>query len=114
MGRRPARWAWSKVRTVHGARPQDTVACDGGIYTYQYRLYPPTGALCERCVGLAWCSTCREYTADMVFVPREERLPDPLAGLPASERKRLERSEIKLLDFVDRLVRRGAWPKRQP
>ncbi|WP_433345474.1 hypothetical protein [Micromonospora sp. CA-111912] len=50
----------------------------------------------------------------MVFVPRNERLPDLLADLPTPERERLVRSEVKLLDYLDRLVRRGSWPTRKP
>jgi hypothetical protein len=49
----------------------------------------------------------------MVFVPRSKRLSDLLADLPASERERLKRSEVKLLDYLDRLVRRGTWPNHQ-
>jgi hypothetical protein len=33
---------------------------------------------------------------------------DVLAELPASEQERLARSEVKLLDNLDRLARRGA------
>jgi hypothetical protein len=88
--------------------------CDGAIYSYQYRFYPPSDSSYERCIGLTWCSVCREYSGAMVFVPRSELLPDLLADLPAPERERLERSEVKLLDYLDRLVRRGTRPKRQP
>jgi hypothetical protein len=50
----------------------------------------------------------------MVFVPRGEHLPDPLVGLLESERERLTRSEVKLLNYLDRLARRGMWPNHQP
>ncbi|MFI6263201.1 hypothetical protein [Micromonospora sp. NPDC051006] len=50
----------------------------------------------------------------MVFVPRNERLSDLLADLPTPERERLARSEVKLLDHLDRLVRRGTCPTGQP
>ncbi|MGW3892327.1 hypothetical protein ACWD69_26905 [Micromonospora chokoriensis] len=50
----------------------------------------------------------------MVIVPRNEDLWDPLADLPTPERERLVRSEVKLLDNLDRLVRRGIRPTRQP
>jgi hypothetical protein len=46
----------------------------------------------------------------MVYVPRDEHLIDVLADLPVPERERLARSEVRLLDYVDRLARRGAWP----
>jgi hypothetical protein len=46
----------------------------------------------------------------MVHVPRDTALVDPLTGLGADERERLSRSERRLLDYLDRLVRRGTWP----
>jgi hypothetical protein len=49
----------------------------------------------------------------MVSVPRGEHLVDLLAGLPELERERLARSEVKLLDYLDRLARRGLWPNDQ-
>jgi hypothetical protein len=73
-----------------------TAGCDGKIY-----------------FGLAWCSTCCAYAGAMVFVPRREHLLDLLADLPASERERLMRSDVKLLDYLDRLVRRGKWSNHQ-
>ncbi|MEV6525359.1 hypothetical protein AB0M43_25730 [Longispora sp. NPDC051575] len=103
-------WVWSKVGAVHGARGGDAVACAGGIHSHRYRLHPPADSSYERCVGLTWCSNCREYAGAMVFVPRDEHLPDLLAELPAAERERLARSELTMLDHLDRLVRRGLWP----
>lgn len=114
MDRRSARWVWSKVSTIHRAGEGDVVACDGAIYSYTFRLYAPSDNSYERCVGLAWCSMCREYAGAMVFVPRGRHLPDLLADLSIGERERLARSEVKLLDYLDRLVRRGIWPRRHP
>ncbi|MEJ3746377.1 hypothetical protein WEI85_24190 [Actinomycetes bacterium KLBMP 9797] len=114
MGHRSAGWAWSKVSTVHGVRDEDAVVCDGDIYSYRYRFYAPSDRFYERCIGLAWCTICREYSGAMVFVPRSERLPDLLAELPTPERERLACSELKLLDYLDRLVRQGSWPTRRP
>jgi len=74
------------------------------------RYYEPSDSSYERCVGLAWCSACSEYSGAMVYVPRGEQLTDVLADLPGPERERLARSEVKLLDYLDRLARRGAWP----
>jgi hypothetical protein len=106
-----ARWVWSKVSTIHQTRAADVGGCAGAIYSYRSRCHPPSDSRYERCVGLAWCSNCREYSGAMVFVPRDEHLPDPLADLSMSERERLVRSEVKLLDHLDRLVRRGSWPR---
>jgi len=82
----------------------------GEIFSYSYRYYEPQSSMYERCVGLSWCSSCRSYTGAMVYVPRERVLWDALADLPDDERERLSRSEVKLLDYLDRLVRRGLWP----
>jgi hypothetical protein len=105
MGSRSARWTWSKVDTVH--QPS---TCTGEVRSYRYRYYQPPDSLFERCVGLAWCSVCREYSGAMVYVPRDEHLTDVLMDLPTPERERLARSEVKLLDHLDRLARRGSWP----
>jgi hypothetical protein len=113
MGRRAAGWTWSKVTTIHETRPEHGGACKGEIRAYRYRYYAPSDSFYERCIGLAWCSTCREYSGAMVYVPRGEHLTDLLADLPAPERERLARSEVKLLDYLDRLARRGAWPPSQ-
>jgi hypothetical protein len=49
-----------------------------------------------------------EYSGAMMYVPRSEHLTNALAGLPASEREPFARSEVKLLDCLDRLARREA------
>jgi hypothetical protein len=72
-----------------------------------YLYYPPDSPSYERCIGLAWCSTRRTSTGNMVFVPRDEVLVDALAGLASHERDTLARSEVRLLDHLDRLVRKG-------
>jgi hypothetical protein len=110
MGGRAARWRWSKVTTIHETRRGYGGACKGEIRPYRYLCYAPSDSSYERCIGLAWCSTCREYSGAMVFVPRGEHLTNLLADLPAPERERLARSEVKLVDYLDRLARRGAWP----
>lgn len=56
----------------------------------------------ERCVGFAWCSTCRVYAGNMVYVPRRRVLVDALAGLPNEQREQLLHSERRLIEFLDR------------
>lgn len=109
MGRRAAGWAWIKVSRLHENRPTRGDVCEGEIRSYRYRRYGPSDSSYERCISLSWCSTCREYSGAMVYVPRGEHLVDLLADLPAPEREQVTRSEAKLLDHLDRLVRRGAW-----
>jgi hypothetical protein len=103
-------WRWTKVSVLHAEGPW----CAGAVYSYARRYYPPDSPFYERCVGLSWCSTCRTYTGAMVAVPGRLALVDVLAGLSPRERERVSRSELRLLDHLDRLVRRGDWPPRQP
>jgi hypothetical protein len=46
----------------------------------------------------------------MVHVPRQTVLVDPLADLSPDDRTALIRSERRLIDHLDRLVRQGDWP----
>lgn len=62
----------------------------------------------ERCIGLAWCSSCRIYSGNMVHVPRKRVLVDALASLPGEQRERLARSETRLIEFLDRQARGSA------
>lgn len=59
----------------------------------------------ERCIGLAWCSTCRIYSGNMVHVPRKRVLVDLLASLLPEQRERLLRSETRLIEYLDRQAR---------
>jgi len=59
----------------------------------------------ERCVGFAWCSTCRIYSGNMVHIPRKRVLVDALASLPPEQRERLVRSETGLVEFLDHWLR---------
>ncbi|MCY0929565.1 hypothetical protein OTB20_25875 [Streptomyces sp. H27-H1] len=72
------------------------------VRSYQFRLHPPESSMFERCVGLAWCSGCRIYSGAMVYIPRTRALVDALGSLPPDERVRLRRSEVKLVDHLDR------------
>lgn len=56
----------------------------------------------ERCVGLAWCSGCRVYSAAMVHVPRTRVLIDALEPLSVRVSARLRRSEASMVDYPDR------------
>jgi hypothetical protein len=102
------------VPVIHRDGADGPATCTGEVYTYAYRFYEPDHPSYERCIALTWCSTCRERSGNMGYVPRGERLWDATAELPAPERERLLGSESKLLDFLDRLVRRGEWPARRP
>jgi hypothetical protein len=93
------------VSTIHHGG-----SCGGELRTHRYRCYPPSDRSYGRCISLTWCAICREYSGAMTHVPRTEDLPDPLAALPPAERERLYRGEVRLLDHLDRIARRGLWP----
>ncbi|RST04379.1 hypothetical protein EF910_17760 [Streptomyces sp. WAC07149] len=79
--------------------------CGTPVCSYQYRFYPPESSMFERCIGLAWCSTCRIYFGNMVYIPRKRVLVDLLACHPPEQRERILRSETRLIEFLDRQAR---------
>jgi hypothetical protein len=81
------------VTTIHKTRPVRGDSCEGEIRSYTYRYYAPSDSSDERRIGLAWCSTCREYSGAMLYVPPGEHPMDLHVGLLASEQERLARSE---------------------
>ncbi|WP_104818746.1 hypothetical protein [Kitasatospora sp. MMS16-BH015] len=112
---RPGR-GWQKVAELGvmvgegGARSCAT--CGAGVRAYQYRFHPMGSRQFERCIGFAWCPDCRVYVSALVHVPREQVLVDALADLPAGERERLERSETRLVAYLDRTSRRAGGAGR--
>lgn len=52
-------------------------------------------------MGFVWCSGCRVYSGSMVRVPGERVLVDALASLAPERRERLERSEYRLIAYLD-------------
>jgi hypothetical protein len=100
---------WTKVSVLHP--PDAGKRCLGArYYYYAYRHYPPQSPSYERCISLTWCSTCRTYAGTMVFIACDRVLVDALAGMPRLEREAVYRSEVRLLDHLDRLARKGSWP----
>ncbi|MET0417345.1 MAG: hypothetical protein ABW022_15135 [Actinoplanes sp.] len=96
--RRKPQGRWRKVSYIHWT-PENR--CKGEILSYTYRHYPPGDRNFERCIGLAWCADCREYSGNMVHVPARRELPDLLANLPEWEREELRRSEVRLIEWLD-------------
>ncbi|MFJ8691966.1 hypothetical protein [Streptomyces roseolilacinus] len=99
------RQRWLKVgswETTSDGDRRVCASCGTPVRSYQYRFHPPESPMFERCVGLAWCSGCRIYSGSMVHVPRKQVLVDALASLPRDQRERMERSEIGLIDHLDR------------
>lgn len=101
----PAKWNWVKVFELHrtGSQPP----CGGQIYSHTYRYHSLDSPSYERCISLTWCTACRDYTGTMVYVPRAHTLSNPIASLDPEAQKRLRASEVRLIGYLDRLVRRG-------
>ncbi|MFI5766407.1 hypothetical protein ACIA8F_36430 [Streptomyces sp. NPDC051563] len=79
--------------------------CGTAVCSYPYRFHPPESAMFERCIGLAWCSPCRIYGANVVHVPRQRLLVDDFSALPSEQRDRVLRSETRVIEYLDRLAR---------
>lgn len=75
--------------------------CGTPVRSYQYRFYPDGSKHYERCVGFAWCSSCRIYVGAMVHVPRDVVLGKELTHLTPDERERLHRSEAQLIKYLN-------------
>ncbi|MFC9734130.1 hypothetical protein ACFWEO_07910 [Streptomyces roseolus] len=97
------------LNTVGDGERRICAACGTDVRSYQFRVHPPESSVFERCVGLAWCSGCRVYCGAMVHVPRTRVLVDALASLPEDEAARLRRSEVKLVEYLERQGRRRSW-----
>jgi hypothetical protein len=112
----PGRWGWKAALNVVHGRPAGVPpsSCTGRIYHYVYRIYAPQDSNYERCVGMSWCTVCREVADGLVFVSRDTVLWDALADLPEHVRDRLARSSRKIRDHLDRIVRGGLWPEDAP
>lgn len=79
------------------------------VRVYRYRHYPVGDSRYERCVELAWCTVCREYQGGMSYVAGNVELPDVRERVPPAERKRIGGGEVRLLELLDRLARRGEY-----
>jgi GNAT superfamily N-acetyltransferase len=81
--------------------------CRGPLRSVRYRLRPAGSPTHERCASYVWCSPCRRFTGQTVYVPTGEVLPDPLGDLAPGEREVLSRGE-DLLPYLDRALTRSA------
>ncbi|PJN29502.1 hypothetical protein [Kitasatospora sp. CB02891] len=64
-------------------------------------MHPPESSRFERCIGFNWCSGCRIYSGNLVYVHRKRVLLDALASLSADDRERLLHKEAALIDYLD-------------
>ena len=62
-------------------------------------------------VSYVWCSACRRFVGTRAAHPAGLVFSDPLAALPAPQRRELERSLIGFLGHLDRLWDDGVLPQ---
>jgi hypothetical protein len=80
------------------------------LRSIRYRLHPVGSPTHHRCASYVWCSPCRRFTGQTVYVPGGRVLPDPLGDLAPGEREVLSRNE-GLVPHLDRtLTRSGLAP----
>ena len=62
-------------------------------------------------VSYVWCAACHRFVGSRTAHPAGLVFSDPLAVLPAGERRELERSLIGFLEHLDRLWDTGVLPQ---
>jgi hypothetical protein len=77
------------------------------------RAYVTTPATARRptLVSYVWCSGCAKFVGTRARHPEGLIFADPLAALPAAERRELERSLAGFLAHLDRLWDDGVLPQ---
>ena len=62
-------------------------------------------------VSYVWCAACRKFVGTRARHPEGLVFSDPLAVLPAAERRRLESTLVGFLAHLDRLWDDGVLPQ---
>ena len=84
-------------------------AC-GAVRLRAYVTTPPN-ARRPTLVSYVWCSACHKFVGTRAKHPDGLVFSDPLAVLPASERREVERSLVGFLEHLDRLWDAGVLPQ---
>ena len=90
---------------VAGEPPADLVKMMGAYVTAPESAKRPT------LVSYVWCPSCRKFVGSRARHPAGLVFSDPLAALPAAERREIERSLTGFLAHLDRLWDAGALPQ---
>ena len=88
---------------------RDCPAC-GECRLRTYVTVPPQ-ARRPTLVSYVWCGACRKFVGTRARHPEGLVFSDPLAALPADDRRELERSLVGFLAHLDRLWDDGALPQ---
>ncbi|WP_250027327.1 hypothetical protein [Paractinoplanes maris] len=82
-----------------------------GEKTLRAYVNAPENARRPTLVSYVWCSSCRKFVGTRAKHPEGLVFSDPLAALPAGERRELERSLVGFLDHLDTLWDDGVLPQ---
>ena len=90
-------------------RERDCPAC--GRRRLRAYVNAPPAARRPTLVSYVWCAACRKFVGTRARHPEGLVFSDPLAVLPAAERRELERSLVGFLAHLDRLWDDGVLPQ---
>ncbi len=82
-----------------------------GARSVRAYLTVPERAKRPTLVSYVWCRACRKFVGTRAAHPAGLVVSDPLAVLPATERRELERSLTGFLAHLDRLWDDGVLPQ---
>jgi hypothetical protein len=88
---------------------RDCPAC--GCRSVRAYVNVPEKAKRPTLVSYVWCSACRRFVGSRAKHPAGLVFSDPLAVLPAAERRELERTLTGFLAHLDRLWDDGVLPQ---
>jgi hypothetical protein len=88
---------------------RDCPAC--GERSVRAYVTAPDRARRPTLVSYVWCSACRRFVGTRAAHPAGLVFSDPLAVVPAAERRALERSLTGFLGHLDRLWDEGVLPQ---
>ena len=93
------------------AAPVERVCPACGERAVRAYLTVPAGAKRPTLVSYVWCAACHRFVGTRAPHPPGLVVSDPLAVLPAAERRELERSLTGFLAHLDRLWADGTLPQ---
>ncbi|MFG1602492.1 hypothetical protein [Actinoplanes sp. NPDC049265] len=88
---------------------RDCPSC--GARAVRAYLTTPSSARRPTLVSYVWCTGCRKFVGTRSALPAGLVFTDPLATLPAPERRELERTLSGFLAHLDRLWDTGVLPQ---
>lgn len=93
------------------ADPGERVCPACGARAVRAYLTAPETARRRTLVSYVWCSACRKFVGTRAAHPDRLVFADPLAVVPAAQRRDLERTLAGFLTHLDRLWDDGVLPQ---